>query len=86
MPTKIQRWGNSLAVRLPKELIRRLALKEGSRVLMRERLERIIIEPMRTQKTQSRDMWKSLLIPTDRKKENVSERVDEILYDADKAR
>ena len=32
MTTKIQKWGNSLAMRLPKELARSLNLKAGSKV------------------------------------------------------
>jgi len=33
MTTKIQKWGNSLAVRLPKEVARKLTLQEGSEVV-----------------------------------------------------
>lgn len=31
---QVARWGNSLAVRLPVELVRRLGLKEGDRVTL----------------------------------------------------
>jgi antitoxin MazE len=43
METKVQKWGNSLAVRLPKEIVRRLSLQEGSAVLVNENNKRIII-------------------------------------------
>ena len=86
MATKVQKWGNSLAVRLPKEVIRRLALKEGSDVMVRERNERIIIEPLEEQREQRKDAWNKLLLPTGKKKENVSEYIDRILYGATKDR
>ena len=34
METKIKKWGNSLAVRLPKNIIKEGSLKEGSDVLI----------------------------------------------------
>lgn len=34
--TKIQKWGNSLAVRIPKETTKRLGLMHGSDVMVRE--------------------------------------------------
>ncbi len=83
MTTKVQKWGNSLAVRLPKDMIRRLALKEGSGVVVREEKDTIIIrrqEP-RGRPTHKND-WKQYLIPTGRthKAENVSGGIDQILY------
>ena len=41
--TTIQKWGNSLAVRLPKDVASRLALREGSRVQVREGKAGILI-------------------------------------------
>lgn len=32
MTTKIQKWGNSLAVRIPKEILRELGWREGTEV------------------------------------------------------
>jgi len=43
METAIQKWGNSLAVRLPKELARKLKLREGSAVLVTEDSKRRIV-------------------------------------------
>ena len=43
METTIQKWGNSLAVRLPKDVATKLALREGSRVEVREGTAGILI-------------------------------------------
>lgn len=43
METTIQKWGNSLAVRLPKELAKKLKLREGSSVLVSEDSKRRIV-------------------------------------------
>lgn len=83
MTTKVQKWGNSLAVRIPKEMVHRLALKEGSDVMVREDKNAIII---RKQEPKDRPIgkndWRRYLIPVSRKKENVSGAIDHILYDA----
>mgnify|MGYP001597695078 CR=1 FL=1 len=79
MATTIQKWGNSLAVRIPKELIRRLALKEGSGVVVREEREAIIIRP---QRLTDKDDWGRFVIPTKRRKENVSGLLDALVYGA----
>ncbi len=44
METKIQKWGNSLAVRLPKEMSKNLSLQTGSVVILTHDKKRIIIE------------------------------------------
>lgn len=43
METTIQKWGNSLAVRLPKGVTTKLALRKGSRVEVREDTGEIVI-------------------------------------------
>lgn len=45
METTIQKWGNSLAVRLPKHVAQKLSLREGSRVEVKERKKEVIISP-----------------------------------------
>ena len=50
METTIQKWGNSLAVRLPKELAKKLKLQEGSAVLVAEDSKRRIIIKHTSQK------------------------------------
>jgi len=44
MSTKIQKWGNSLAVRLPKSVIEETNLEEGSSVGIIRELNQIIIK------------------------------------------
>ena len=47
METTIQKWGNSLAVRLPKEVTRKLALRQGRKVRVYEKKKEVIIAPTR---------------------------------------
>ncbi|MBI4225000.1 MAG: AbrB/MazE/SpoVT family DNA-binding domain-containing protein [Candidatus Sungbacteria bacterium] len=83
MTTKVQKWGNSLAVRIPKEMIRRLALREGSGIVVREHKDTIIIRRQERQdRFISKNDWRQYLIPISRKKENVSGAIDHILYGA----
>ena len=52
METKIQKWGTSLAVRLPKEFAKKLALLEGSTVsVTQEDKRRIVIKHIPKVKT-----------------------------------
>ena len=44
METNIQKWGNSLGVRLPKQMAQNQSLKEGSRVVVTETATGIAIE------------------------------------------
>ena len=46
METTIKKWGNSLAVRLPKYLVEKLKLREGTRVEVREQKKEVIISPV----------------------------------------
>lgn len=57
MTTKIQKWGNSLGVRLPQEITKRLQLKAGSLVAIEVDKVGIQIKP-----TQKRPMKLSELI------------------------
>lgn len=83
MTTTIQKWGNSLAVRLPKEIIRQLALKQGSGVIVRHDRDAIIIRRHEPQgRMVGKNNWKQYLIPAKHKKENVSGTIDTILYGA----
>ncbi|MBI4118838.1 MAG: AbrB/MazE/SpoVT family DNA-binding domain-containing protein [Parcubacteria group bacterium] len=45
MSTKVQKWGNSLAVRFPKEVTKKLNLAEGVEVDIIPRAKNIIIKP-----------------------------------------
>lgn len=46
MKTKIQKWGNSLGVRLPKNITEQKALKEGLGVSVVIKNDQIVIEPV----------------------------------------
>ncbi len=50
METNIQKWGNSLGVRLPKSIAQKKSLKEGSRVLVSETKTGIAIEIVKKRK------------------------------------
>ena len=82
MTTKIQKWGNSLAVRLPREIAKKLSFKAGSAVTVRESGKQVIITPLlQKQKTHTMRDWRKFIIPTGKKKkENVSGKIDQILY------
>ncbi len=81
MTTKIQKWGNSLAVRLPKKVAGRLGLREGSRVEIGGAAEEIVIIKFNSQNNKIRKAdWRKFVIPTDKKKEQVSVNIDKILY------
>jgi len=83
MITKVQKWGNSLAVRIPREMAQRFALKEGSDIGLQPDNGAIILRPeMPRHRTVRKNDWKRYFIPAKRKKQNVSGRVDQILYGA----
>jgi len=47
MRASIARWGNSLGIRIPQEIARPLALREGSRVEIVAEGDRVVISPIR---------------------------------------
>jgi antitoxin MazE len=47
MQVQVARWGNSLGVRIPKDVALRAGLREGSRVDLEAEGDRIIISPAR---------------------------------------
>lgn len=51
MKTKIQKWGNSLGVRLPKNITEQKALKEGTGVSIVLKNNQIVIEPVAEEMT-----------------------------------
>ena len=50
MTTQIKRWGNSLAVRLPREIMEDSELEEGSFVEVLSKTDEIIIRPAKETK------------------------------------
>jgi len=47
MAAKIQKWGNSLGIRIPKQIIEKAKLGEGSMVEIEYRNGEIVISPVR---------------------------------------
>lgn len=81
MQTKIQKWGNSYAVRLPKQLVVKLGLRVGTKVDVGQEEGVVIVKKTIDDKTVTFKDWKNYLIPMKSKKViHVSDRVDEILY------
>lgn len=70
METTIQKWGNSLGVRLPKQVVKKLALQEGTRVEVREEKKAVIISPASQAKISLKERLK-LITP-----ENSHEEID----------
>jgi antitoxin MazE len=60
MTTTIQKWGNSLAVRIPKALARDIQLENGSVVNLAVREGKVIIEPAKKPKYQLDDLLKGV--------------------------
>lgn len=46
METNIQKWGNSLAVRLPRQIAKKLSMHEGTRVRVAESEDGIVVQVM----------------------------------------
>jgi antitoxin component of MazEF toxin-antitoxin module len=80
MQTKVQKWGNSYAVRLPKPLVIRLGLRTGSIVHVEQQGNVVVVKQVPAKKVTMKD-WEKYLIPSGRKnKRNISGHVDEIVY------
>ena len=47
MTTKIRKWGNSLGIRLPKEITERFSLNSGSSLVLTVEKEKISMRPLR---------------------------------------
>jgi antitoxin MazE len=56
MKTTIQRWGNSLAVRIPKTLAQETAFGEGDEVDVRADEDRIVVERPQPKQYRLRDL------------------------------
>ena len=80
---KIRQWGNSLAVRIPADLIRELGLREGNTIILdREKKTIVMRHPIKRVRGGS-TIWQKFLIPTRGKKRcSVSTTIDTILYGA----
>lgn len=56
MTTKVKQWGNSLAIRVPKEMAKRASLVEGSSVVLSLKNKNIVIVKSVNKKETLRDM------------------------------
>ena len=60
METKVQKWGNSLGVRLPKSITQKRDIKEGTRVVLSESNNQIVIEVLKDEHPSLRDLLKEV--------------------------
>ena len=56
MVTKIQRWGNSLGLRIPKSLAKDAGVEEGSPVDISIEGDRLVIQPVRPSRYELKDL------------------------------
>ena len=56
MLTKVQKWGNSLGLRIPKSFAKEAAVEEGSTVDLSVTKGQLVIRPVRPQKYELRDL------------------------------
>ena len=60
MVTKVQKWGNSLGVRLPKSITQKRDIKEGTRVVLSESNNQIVIEVLKDEHPSLGDLLKEV--------------------------
>ncbi|MBI2448134.1 AbrB/MazE/SpoVT family DNA-binding domain-containing protein [Candidatus Microgenomates bacterium] len=60
MTTKVQKWGNSLAVRLPKDIAEHYHLSEGVAVTIVAGRKHIVVQPIRKKNTTLVDLVKKI--------------------------
>lgn len=60
MITKVQKWGNSLAVRIPSSVAKETQLRSGETVNMASCDGQIVIAPVRQQRYQLADLLKDI--------------------------
>ncbi|OGQ45129.1 MAG: hypothetical protein A3H42_01895 [Deltaproteobacteria bacterium RIFCSPLOWO2_02_FULL_46_8] len=83
MRTRITKWGNSLAVRLPKKAADRIGFKEGTEVSIDHDGAIFFLRraPHPLERTRKQD-WKQYVIPSNKPKEAVSRDIDSVVYGA----
>ena len=60
MTTKLQKWGNSYAVRISKDLVQELKLTQGSEVEIKYRNQSLVIKPKRQKEYTLKDLIKGI--------------------------
>jgi antitoxin MazE len=56
MVTKVQKWGNSLGLRIPKALAEDAGVEEGSPVDISLEGDRLVVQPIRSSKYELKDL------------------------------
>lgn len=56
MVTKIQKWGNSLGLRIPKSLAKNAGVEEGTEVDISFEGDRLVVQPLQSFRYQLRDL------------------------------
>lgn len=62
MNVKIQKWGNSLALRIPKKVLENLGLKEGIEVVLLEKADSFEIKPINKERLKKKYSLDELLV------------------------
>ncbi|HEX5043720.1 MAG TPA: AbrB/MazE/SpoVT family DNA-binding domain-containing protein [Candidatus Polarisedimenticolaceae bacterium] len=60
MQTKIQKWGNSLAVRIPKSFAEEAGVSAGSQVDLTVREDGLLVRPARARRPKLRDLLRAV--------------------------
>jgi len=60
MIVKMQKWGNSLALRIPSSMAKQLGIQQNSFVNIEEKGEKIILEPVKKPKYNFQDLVKEI--------------------------
>ena len=86
--TKVKKWGNSLAFRIPKKIAEMYGLKEGSEILVHPGLDGVSLEPAnKSEKADGKSLAELIdgsIIPMKgpKTKKSVVDDIDEIVYGA----
>lgn len=60
MITKLQKWGNSYAVRIPKSLIQDIKLKQGSEIEIKYRNQSLVMKPKKQKEYTLKELLKGI--------------------------
>jgi len=82
MTTKIKKWGNSLAIRIPKNIAIKYGLKIDDEVYLAEKSDFLALKFPRQKKGKFQEIWQDYFIldQKDSPKENITDKIDEIVY------
>jgi antitoxin MazE len=79
----VSKWGNSLAIRLPKEITTKFNLNNGKLLKLIPQKDSIELKvlPTKVQKHNKSDWSKYLIQTKSHKKQDISSNIDEFLYE-----